>query len=142
MKQTPRSLLVRSACALALGLAVASLPEAASAQSSVNITFAPPPLPVYEQPVLVEEGAIWAPGYWDYGQDGYYWVPGTWVEPPEIGLLWTPGYWAFHDGGFFFTDGYWGPEVGFYGGINYGFGYTGAGYFGGRWENGVFAYNT
>jgi len=40
---------------------------------------------------------------------------------------------GWRDGGFFFNDGYWGPEVGFYGGINYGFGYFGEGYGGGRW---------
>ena len=39
------------------------------------------------------------------------------------------------------NDGYWGPHVGFYGGVNYGFGYGGDGYAGGRWNNGVFAYN-
>jgi hypothetical protein len=32
--------------------------------------------------------------------------------------------------------------VGFYGGINYGFGYGGVGYEGGRWEGGHFSYNT
>jgi hypothetical protein len=32
--------------------------------------------------------------------------------------------------------------VGFYGGIDYGFGYFGRGYEGGRWENGHFQYNT
>jgi hypothetical protein len=38
--------------------------------------------------------------------------------------------------------GYWGPHVGFYGGINYGFGYGGVGFFGGEWRGGAFAYNT
>ncbi len=38
--------------------------------------------------------------------------------------------------------GYWGSHVGFYGGINYGFGYGGAGYQGGRWDNGRFYYNS
>jgi hypothetical protein len=38
--------------------------------------------------------------------------------------------------------GYWGQRVGFYGGIDYGFGYSGAGYQGGRWDNGRFFYNT
>ena len=38
--------------------------------------------------------------------------------------------------------GYWGPTVGFYGGVNYGFGYGGNGYPGGRWDNGRFAYNS
>ena len=40
-----------------------------------------------------------------------------------------------------FHEGYWGPHVGFYGGIDYGFGYTGAGYAGGYWNNGAFYYN-
>ena len=34
-----------------------------------------------------------------------------------------------------------GPHVGFYGGVNYGFGYMGVGFFGGEWRGGVFAYN-
>jgi hypothetical protein len=41
-----------------------------------------------------------------------------------------------------FNAGYWGPSVGFYGGIDYGYGYSGNGYEGGRWENGRFFYNT
>jgi hypothetical protein len=40
-----------------------------------------------------------------------------------------------------FYKGYWGPQVGFYGGINYGFGYIGTGYEGGYWSNGAFFYN-
>src|SRR5262249_20289954 len=74
-------------------------------------------------------GYIWTPGYWAYGDDGFFWVPGTWVLIPEPGLLWTPGYWGWDDGGFYvFHDGYWGLHVGFYGGIDYGFGYVGFGY--------------
>ena len=56
-------------------------------------------------------------------------------------MLWTPGYWAWMGGQYLFHDGYWGPHIGFYGGIAYGFGYTGVGYDGGRWENGAFFYN-
>jgi hypothetical protein len=55
--------------------------------------------------------------------------------------LWTPGYWGWRDDSYLWNDGYWGSDVGFYGGVNYGFGYTGVGYLGGRWHNGVFAYN-
>jgi hypothetical protein len=107
----------------------------------VVVTFAPPVLPVYVQPVCPGEGYIWTPGYWAWADDGYYWVPGTWVLVPEPGLFWTPGYWAWNGSGFIFYEGYWGPEVGFYGGIDYGFGYTGHGYVGGRWEGGRFFYN-
>jgi hypothetical protein len=63
------------------------------------------------------------------------------VQPPAIGVLWTPGYWGWRDGIYVWNAGYWGPHIGFYGGVNYDFGYVGVGYEGGRWENGVFAYN-
>jgi hypothetical protein len=120
-----------------------AVPEYALAQISVSIALAPPALPVYEQPVLTQAGGIWAPGYWAYDQDdGYFWVPGAWVQPPEVGLLWTPGYWGWRSGGYAWNDGYWGPTVGFYGGIAYGFGYSGRGYTGGHWQGQQFYYNT
>ena len=102
----------------------------------------PPPLPVYEQPPLPEPGYIWTPGYWAWNNYDYYWVPGVWVAPPQAGVLWTPGYWAFVGGAYLFHQGYWGPHVGFYGGVNYGYGYNGLAYEGGRWEGGRFVYNT
>ncbi len=107
----------------------------------VSINIAPPVLPVYVQPAVPAPGYIWTPGYWAYADGDYYWVPGTWVEPPQVGLLWTPGYWAASGGGFVWNAGYWGPEIGFYGGVNYGFGYVGVGYEGGHWDNGQFFYN-
>ena len=118
------------------------IPAASFADVAVSITVAPPAIPVYEQPVCPHEGYLWTPGYWAYGPNGYFWVPGVWVEPPQVGVLWTPGYWGFAGGAYLWHRGYWGPHVGFYGGINYGFGYGGVGFFGGRWNGGVFAYNT
>jgi hypothetical protein len=109
---------------------------------NVSITVAPPPLVVYEQPPCPEDGYFWSPGYWAYGEDGYFWVPGTWVEVPQPGYYWTPGYWGFADGYYRWHGGYWGPHVGFYGGVNYGYGYYGSGFYGGRWEGNSFRYNT
>ena len=108
---------------------------------SVSVTIAPPVLPVYEQPPCPGDGYIWTPGYWAYGPEGYYWVPGTWATPPTVGLLWTPGYWGWHEGAYLWNAGYWGPHVGFYGGVNYGFGYVGTGYAGGYWRGRNFFYN-
>ncbi|MGH9504132.1 MAG: YXWGXW repeat-containing protein [Terriglobales bacterium] len=117
--------------------------QGAFAQVGISVSFGPPALPVYEQPICPADGYLWAPGYWDYDDyDGYYWVPGTWVEPPQVGYLWTPGYWGWDGNAFLFHEGYWGPQVGFYGGIDYGFGYGGVGYDGGRWEGDHFSYNT
>lgn len=126
---------------LVFALMLLVIPVASSAQIILSIGIAPPPLPVYEQPLCPAEGYIWTPGYWAYADDGYFWVPGTWVLVPEPGFLWTPGYWGWGDGVFVFHEGYWGPHIGFYGGINYGFGYVGVGYEGGYWNNGAFFYN-
>jgi len=124
-------------------LIVLSLPGAAFAQVGIAITIAPPPLPVYSQPLCPGEGYIWVPGYWAYdpNYNDYYWVPGTWVLAPEAGFLWTPPWWGWEGNGFIFHAGYWGSQVGFYGGIDYGFGYFGHGYEGGRWNHGAFYYN-
>ncbi|HXX27288.1 MAG TPA: hypothetical protein VEI99_02425 [Terriglobales bacterium] len=112
-----------------------------SAQVFLSVNFGPPALPVYPQPVCPSEGYIWTPGYWAWGPYGYYWVPGTWVPAPQPSLLWTPGYWAYGGGLYYWHPGYWGPVVGFYGGIPYGYGYTGAGYYGGYWRENHFYYN-
>ncbi len=103
----------------------------------------PPPLPEYDQPECPGDDYIWTPGYWSYSSDGYYWVPGAWVEAPYQGALWTPGYWGYDNvhRHYAFYRGYWGPHVGYYGGINYGFGYVGFGYQGGYWDRGHFDYN-
>src|ERR1700728_3712335 len=130
--------------ALCVPLALASMPSPASAQIAVGISVhvGPPAIPVYVQPPCPTEGFLWTPGYWAYGDAGYFWVPGVWVAPPRVGLLWTPGYWGFAGGVYVFHAGYWGPHVGFYGGVNYGFGYIGTGVVGGMWVGGHFSYNT
>ena len=121
---------------------VAAAPTHAQIAVDISVDIAPPPLPIYEQPPIPATGYLWTPGYWGWDDDtGYYWVPGTWVVPPEPALLWTPGYWGWSDGVYYFHEGYWGPEIGFYGGVAYGFGYTGVGYEGGYWRGGTFFYN-
>src|SRR5579859_7359153 len=129
---------------LLLALLALVIPTETPAQVAVGISvhIGPPALPVYVQPVCPAPGYIWTPGYWAYGPDGYYWVPGTWVVAPTPGFLWTPGYWGWGGGAYLWHAGYWGPHVGFYGGINYGFGYGGIGYEGGRWDHDSFFYNT
>jgi hypothetical protein len=143
--------------ALLLALTFIATPALASAQTFFDISFggvgfgggifvdfAPPALPYYNQPPCPGPNFIWMPGYWAWGDGGYYWVPGTWVAAPQTGLYWTPGYWAW-DGdydAYVWNSGYWAPEVGFYGGIDYGFGYYGNGYVGGSWFGNAFRYNT
>jgi hypothetical protein len=132
-----KSLVVVAAAAILLAAPV----KQAHAGVFVSVAIAPPVLPVYVQPPLPAPGYIWTPGYWAYGDAGYYWVPGAWVRPPRVGVLWTPGYWGLVGGLYAWHPGYWGPHVGFYGGVNYGFGYMGVGFCGGEWRGGEFAYN-
>jgi len=109
--------------------------------TDMSAADAPPPLLNYEQSPCPEDGYLWTPGYWGWSGAGYYWVPGAWVQPPRVGVLWTPGYWAFVGAVYVFRSGYWGPHIGYYGGINYGYGYVGSGFVGGRWVGNSFAYN-
>jgi len=133
--------IMRSIRSLLFALVMLSVSGASFAQVFVSVNFGPPALPVYEQPLCPAEGYIWVPGYWAWSPVGYYWVPGTWALAPEPGLLWTPGYWAFDDELYYWHSGYWGPVVGFYGGIPYGYGYPGSGYYGGYWRGRQFYYN-
>ena len=128
---------IKNIRSLALALVMLAVPAASQAQIALSITIAPPELPVYVQPAIPAEGYLWTPGYWAYSDDGYYWVPGTWVMPPTEGVLWTPGYWGWSGGNYAWNGGYWGAQIGFYGGVNYGYGYGGNGYAGGRWNNGA-----
>jgi hypothetical protein len=120
------------------------IPRASQAGLYISVGIAPPALPVYDQPPIPGDGYLWTPGYWAWNADAedYYWVPGAWVMPPEPSYLWTPGYWGYDDGAYVWNAGYWGPTVGFYGGVCYGFGYTGVGFSGGYWSGGSFFYNT
>lgn len=136
-----RAWLARAVVALLAASAFTIAPHA-EARVFISVNLAPPLLPVYEQPPLPGPGYLWTPGYWAYAAGGYYWVPGTWVRAPYRGALWTPGYWGWGGGGaYVFHGGYWGLHVGYYGGINYGYGYTGNGYYGGYWNRGGFYYN-
>jgi hypothetical protein len=132
----------RIARLMLLALIICVIPASSFAGVFISVGFAPPVLPVYEQPPCPDEGLMWTPGYWAYGPDGYYWVPGAWVPVPYEGALWTPPYWGWESGLYRFHPGYWGRHVGYYGGVNYGFGYMGVGFVGGMWRGHDFVYNT
>jgi hypothetical protein len=143
-----RLLACASAAALILGAAPGvdfAFVAPAHAQADVLYTAsaAPPVLPVYSQPPIPGLGYIWIPGYWAWDGTEFYWVPGYWELPPAADLLWTPGYWGWNDvdNDYAYYSGYWAPTVGFYGGVDYGFGYPGEGYYGGYWRNHHFFYN-
>ncbi len=146
----PRSKLTLALVALGL-VGAGEQPAAAFAAgpgpcpaANVTVGVAPPPrLRAEHQPPLPRYGQVWTPGYWGWNAavNDYYWAPGVWVRPPRLGVLWTPGYWGFSNGLYHFNVGSWGPTVGFYGGINYGYGYGGNGYQGAYWRGRTLYYN-
>ena len=68
------------ALTILLGGSLCPAIPAANAQVSIGISIniEPPPLPVYDQPVMPGPGYLWTPGYWAWNGDidDYYWVPG------------------------------------------------------------------
>jgi hypothetical protein len=134
--------LLRKSRWVLLAFLLSLVPASSFAGVLISVNIGPPVLPVYEQPPCPEPGWMWTPGYWAYGPDGYYWVPGAWVPAPYEGALWTPPFWGWSGGLYIFHPGYWGRHVGYYGGINYGFGYMGVGFAGGYWRGHDFLYNT
>ncbi len=138
-----RRLLPLAALAALTTVGAAQSPAAAQILVGITVNFAPPALPIYDQPPIPAPDYIWLPGYWawdSYVQD-YFWVPGTWMQAPRPGLLWTPAWWGWQGGSYSFHEGFWGSHVGFYGGVPYGFGYTGSGYQGAYWNGGHVYYN-
>ena len=125
MRSLPAYLSLRLAIGFSLAL-ITMAPFKASAQIVVSI--APPQIPVDVQPASPGVAFVWAPGHWGRNASGYAWVHGSWLMPPSSGMLWTPGYWRPQSGGFAWQPGRWGSTVGYYGGVNYGFGYAGSGF--------------
>jgi len=141
--QMKRTIMKTKFAALMFAAATAAFPFASQAGVDISVSIAPPALPIYAQPPIPGDGYIWTPGYWSWNaaDNDYYWVPGTWVAAPYSGALWTPGYWGWVGGSYRWNGGYWGDHIGYYGGVNYGYGYVGVGYQGGHWDHGVFNYN-
>ena len=53
----------------------------ASAAVVFSVNVAPPPITVFDQPACPGDGYIWTPGYYQYGDYGWYWVAGS-LGPP------------------------------------------------------------
>ena len=61
--------ITRSIRSSLVALALLAISAAAFAQFSISVSFAPPELPVYEQPLCPGDGYLWTPGYWAYAGD-------------------------------------------------------------------------
>jgi len=114
--------------------------DASNARRSMR-TNPPPPLPDYSQLKLPGTIITGRPAYWSYASGGYYWVPGAWVMVPWVNALWTPRTGATMAAATAGTEVIGDRTFGFYGGIDYGFGYTGRGITAAYWNHGTLNYN-
>jgi len=73
------------ATALVCTTVLPALAQEAACAPVDAVETAPPPLPTYDQPPVPGPGYLWSPGNWSWDEEraDYYWVPGTWVEPPH-----------------------------------------------------------
>ena len=135
--------LLRSSRWLLLGLLLSLVPASSYAGVFISVGFAPPVLPVYEQPPCPQARldvdarllGLWRRRLLSGSRARGCLLP----MRVRFGLRRTG---AGRAGCYVFHTGYWGPHVGYYGGVNYGFGYMGIGFVGGRWHGHDFEYNT
>ena len=78
----------------------------AEARSSVDFYVnVAPPAPRYEVVPAPRAGYVWAPGYWDWRADRYYWVRGSWSRPRH-GYYYEPVRWVHRDGRYYRNGGW------------------------------------
>lgn len=70
-----------------------------------------PPRPRYEQrPAYPPRGyrdPVYIDGYYDYGNAGWAWRPGRYVERPRSGVQWVHGSVYTRNGSRYYRRGYW-----------------------------------
>lgn len=68
-----------------------------------------PPAPREEMPLASNnpQAEIWRPGYWDYENGVYSWVPGYLMPRPDPTAVWSPDHWVLHNYGWAFVAGSW-----------------------------------
>ena len=86
--QCVSSQLLRSAL---FAFVVLAMSASAFAQIGISVSFAPPELPVYDQPLCPGDGYSGRPGIGLTRDDDYYFVPGTWVHGSRGGVALDTG---------------------------------------------------
>ncbi len=81
-----------------------------SAQVSVYIGSAPPPLRIETRGPMPGPGYAWVEGYWAPNGHHYRWVQGRWDRPPYEGAYWNHPHYDHYQQGWQLHDGHWDHE--------------------------------
>jgi hypothetical protein len=82
----------------------------ASAQISVYIGSAPPPLRYEQRGPIPGPGYVWVEGYWAPDGRHYRWVAGRWERPPYEGAYWSHPHYDHYREGWRLHEGHWDHE--------------------------------
>jgi hypothetical protein len=81
-----------------------------SAQVSVYIGSAPPPLRYEQRGPEPGPGHAWVDGYWAPNGRHYGWVAGRWNRPPYEGAYWNHPHYDHQRQGWELHEGHWDHE--------------------------------
>ncbi len=95
---------VRSVQGLLLSIAVVAAATAA-AQVNFSIRVGPPP-PMEETVPMLQQGYVWAPGYWAWNHDRHIWVRGR-AMLQRTGYRWQPDRWEQRGDSYYRQPGNW-----------------------------------
>jgi hypothetical protein len=94
-------------CAALLATAISS---SSSAQVSIYIGSAPPPIRYEERGAMPGPGYTWIEGYWAPNGHRYSWVQGRWERPPYEGAYWSHPHYDHYREGWQLHEGHWDHE--------------------------------
>jgi len=98
MSRCVRSSVVFGCCLVAAGCAGSPPPN----------PYPPvPPAVVEVAPLPAGEHKVRRPGYWEWNNDTYQWIPGHYVTPAPGAQRWENGHWTWRNGQWQWLPGHW-----------------------------------
>ncbi len=72
-----------------------------------TVKAAPPKARFERRTVAPSDQYVWVDGHWEYRNDDWRWVAGSWQLRPNEKTQWIPGQWVREGGGWNWVPGYW-----------------------------------
>jgi hypothetical protein len=69
--------------------------------------YEPPDAPIEAIPDSPGPEYVWVSGRWQWNNDKFEWVTGSWQTPPALTHDWIPGRWEFDLHGWYYVNGRW-----------------------------------
>jgi hypothetical protein len=91
-------------------LLVVTLGVPGSAQVSIYVEVAPPPIRYERIEPAPSPDYCWVDGYWAPVGHHYRWIAGHWERPPYPGAYWSHPHYDHYDRGWKYHEGHWDHE--------------------------------